>query len=111
MNYLPATSGVSQGTSLSGTRVDAPHPAPRADAAPAPAVASVAASWRCFHHHAPPPATPKSTVANNTAGSSRSLPDCKTAGRCGRANGRIKGMVGRNGGRTYANKDAQRHFC
>lgn len=39
MNYLPATSGVSQGTSLSGTRVDAPHPAPRADAAPAPAAA------------------------------------------------------------------------
>ena len=39
MNYLPATSGVSQGTSLSGTRVDAPHPAPRADAAPAHAAA------------------------------------------------------------------------
>ncbi|WP_242421978.1 hypothetical protein [Acidovorax sp. GW101-3H11] len=39
MNYLPATSGVSQGTSLSGARVDAPHPAPRADAAPAHAAA------------------------------------------------------------------------
>ena len=38
MNYLPATSGVSQGTSLSGTRVDAIHPEPRADAAQAPAV-------------------------------------------------------------------------
>ena len=38
MNYLPATSGVSQGTSLSGTRVDATHPEPRADAAQAPAV-------------------------------------------------------------------------
>ena len=47
-----------------------------------------------------------SAEANNTAGSSRSLPDCDTAGRCGRANGRIKGMVGRSGGKTYANRDA-----
>ena len=39
MNYLPATSGVSQGTSLSGARVDTTHPGPRADAAEAPAAA------------------------------------------------------------------------
>jgi len=39
MNYLPATSGVSQGTSLSGTRVDVTYSVPRADAAQAPTAA------------------------------------------------------------------------